>query len=329
MGASEEVVNTGYRYTSIMLISNVVIMLLYIINAVFRSAGDAAISMRVLIFANLVNIILDPCFIYGWGPFPEMGVQGAAVATTTGRSLAVLFQFYLLFRGKHRIKLKLSHIRVHLHVIATLTRLALGGIGQNIIATLSWLFLVRITAMFGSEVLAGYTIAIRIIIFILLPAWGLANAAATLTGQNLGAGKPERAERSVRITGIVNVLFVGIIAVFLIFNPSLFIKLFIDDQAVIHAGAECLQTIGYGFVFYALGMVLVQAFNGAGDTLTPTKINLVCFWLIEIPLAYILAIPAGMQEKGVYYSIAISESLVTIIAFFLFRQGKWKLRRVE
>jgi putative MATE family efflux protein len=284
--------------------------------------------MRVLWLANILNIILDPLLILGLGPFPELGIMGAAIATTTGRGLAVIYQFYMLFKGRGRVRIAWNHIRLNISVMKNLIRVSSGGIGQYIIATSSWIILVRIIAIFGSEVLAGYTIGIRILIFSMLPAWGLSNAAATLVGQNLGAKKPDRAERSVWLTGKANMIFLGIIAVIFIAFPSLFISLFIDDQAVIDAGAQCLRIISYGYVFYGLGMVLVQSFNGSGDTATPTKINLVCFWIIEIPLAYLLAVTADIGENGVYIAIITAESIMTFAAVFLFRRGKWKEREV-
>nr|MBC8484593.1 MATE family efflux transporter [Bacteroidota bacterium] len=328
MGATEEMYSSMWGYTAVMLGGNVVIMLLFIINAVFRSAGDAAISMRVLWIANIINLFLDPMLIFGIGPFPELGIMGAAIATNIGRGLAVVYQFYLLFSGKGRVKLSVKDISIHFKTIKQLVKLSLGGIGQNIIATSSWIGLVRIISEFGSEVLAGYTIALRIIIFSLLPSWGISNASATLVGQNLGAKKQARAEKSVWATGKVNMIFMGAVSLIFILFPSMFIQLFIDDILVIKSGALCLRIISYGFVAYGLGMVLVQAFNGAGDTVTPTKINLFCFWLLEIPLAYLFAITAGIGETGVYYAIVVAETMMTILAAYLFMKGKWKLKEV-
>lgn len=328
MGASEKVVNIGTGYTTIMFTGNVVIVLLFIINAAFRSSGDAIVAMVILGIANLLNIILDPIFIFGWGPIPAMGVKGAAVATTIGRGVGVLIQLYILFFGTRKIRLTLKHLTVQIRVVISIVKLSLGSLFQNIIATTSWIFLVRIMAEFGSVVVAGYTIAIRIVIFALLPAWGMSNAASTLVGQNLGAKMPDRAARSVWVTGLSNVIFLGIIGVFMAIFSKYFVQLFIDDHDVVEIGAQALRYISYGFAAYALGMVLIQSFNGAGDTYTPMFINVICFWLTEIPLAWFLAIHQGMGEKGVFISVLISETFMTVLSLFIFRRGRWKLKSV-
>ncbi len=328
MGASKEMINAGFEYPAIMFGSNVVIMLLFIINAVYRSSGDAAISMRVIYVANIINLILDPLLIFGLGPFPELGIKGAAIATSIGRGIGVIYQIYILFRGKHRIRLYLNSLTIRLDIMFKLLKVSGGGILQNIIAMSSWIFLVRVIAVLGAEALAGYTIAIRIIIFAILPAWGLSNAAATLVGQNLGAKKPDRAERSVKITGYINMVLMGVISIFLIFFPATWIGIFTDDPKVLHDGIVSLRTISYGFVMYGLGMVLVQGFNGSGDTMTPTKINLVSFWLLEIPVAYLLAIQFDMGLIGACIAILSAETLLTLLAWYLFRKGKWKERVV-
>ncbi len=328
MGASEEMAEAGYLYPAVMFGGNAVIMLLFIINAVFRSSGDAAVSMRVLVLGNLINIILDPLLIFGIGPFPELGLMGAAIATTIGRGLAVCYQFYLLFKGHKRIRLELHHLRIKLKVMFQLLRLSTGGILQNIIATSSWIALYRIIAELGSEVMAGYTIAIRIVVFVLLPSWGLSNAASTLVGQNLGAKQPERAERTVWITAYANMVLLGLVGIVLIIFPESFIRLFIDDPNVIRNGAISLQIISIGFVSYAMGMVMTQAFNGSGDTITPTWINFFCFWLFEIPLAYLLAIVLDMKIHGISIAIVAAETALTLTAWYFFRKGKWKLTKV-
>ena len=328
MGAGGPIVDTMSGYTRIMLGGNIVIMMIFIINAIFRSAGDAAVAMKVLWIGNIINIILDPCLIFGLGPFPHLGVTGAAVATTIGRGTAVLVQFYLLFYGKKRIRLSVRHFKVNFKLMGRLLKLSFGSIGQNLISTSSWIALVRIISIFGSEVVAGYTIAIRIIGFTLLPSWGISNAASTLVGQNLGAKKPERAERAVWITGIANMILLSIIGLTLVLFPEVFIRVFIDNENVIKSGILGLRIISIGFVSYGLGMVLVNSFNGAGDTSTPLKINIFAFWCVEIPLAWILAMKAGMNEEGVFIAIVIAESLMTLIALIVFRRGKWKLKEV-
>lgn len=328
MGGSREMQENLSSYTRIMLGSNGIIIVLFIINSVLRSSGDAAMSLRVLWIANLCNIVLDPLLIFGIGPFPELGIAGAAIATATGRGIGILFQIFILFRGKRRIKLSMKDITFEPHTIWQLINLSLGGIGQSLIATTSWIGVVRIIASFGSNIVAGYTIAIRIVVFALLPCYGISNAAATLVGQNLGAGQPERAERSVWLTGKVNIVVMGILTAILVLFPEPFIRLFITDPAVILPGTQALRILSIGFVFYGLGMVLIQAFNGAGDTLTPTRVYFICFWLIEIPLAFLLAKPAGFNETGVFIAIVVAESIMTVTSLVLFRKGKWKLRKV-
>lgn len=328
MGASGNIVGNMSGYTRIMLGGNVVIMMLFIINAIFRSAGDAAVAMKVLWIGNIINIVLDPCFIFGLGPFPQMGVTGAAVATTIGRGTAVLVQFYLLFSGRKRIRLSLKHLSIDFRIMLKLLKLSIGSIGQNLISTTSWIALVRIISVFGSEVVAGYTIAIRIIGFTLLPSWGISNASSTLVGQNLGAKKPDRAEKAVWVTGWVNMILLGIIGLILVIFPGFFIRMFISNENVIKSGILGLRIISIGFIAYGLGMVLVNSFNGAGDTSTPLKINIFAFWMVEIPLAYVLALKLGLEEEGVFIAIVFAESVMTFIAWLVFRRGKWKLRQV-
>lgn len=328
MGADAWAIEHGYKYTQWMLGGNAVIMLLFVINAIFRGAGDAAIAMRVLWIANGINILLGPSLIRGWGPFPELGIQGASIATTIGRGTGVLIQFWVLFHGGKHIRVLASQVHLHAEIMWRLVRVSLGGIGQFIIATSSWIGLVRIMSTFGSEALAGYTIAVRIIIFTFMPAWGLSNAAATLVGQNLGAKQPERAERSVWITGFINMGFMLIVSLIYIFYNEPLVRIFTHDAAVITAGAACLRTVSYGYLFYAWELVMIQAFNGAGDTMTPTKINFFCFWLFEIPFAYLLALKWGAGEQGVYWAIVATESMAGLVAIGLFKRGKWKTRMV-
>jgi putative MATE family efflux protein len=278
--------------------------------------------------ANLINIILDPLLIFGIGPFPKLGLMGAAVATTTGRGLAVCYQFYLLFYGNKRIRLEIHHLKIRMNVMIQLFKLSAGGILQNIIATSSWIALYRIISALGSEVMAGYTISIRIIVFVLLPSWGLSNAASTLVGQNLGANQPERAERTVWITAYANMILLGTLGIILILFPEVFIRLFINDPNVITSGAVSLRIISIGFISYGLGMVMTQAFNGSGDTVTPTRINFFCFWLFEIPLAYLLAIVFDLKIYGISIAIVAAETALTFSAWYFFRKGKWKMVKV-
>jgi putative MATE family efflux protein len=328
MGASKPIIDSMSGYTRIMLGGNIVIMMLFIINAIFRSAGDAAVAMKVLWIGNIINIVLDPCLIFGLGPFPHMGVTGAAVATNIGRGTSVIVQLFLLFSGKKRIHLSLKHLSINFGIMIRLLKLSFGSIGQNLISTTSWIALVRILSIFGSEVVAGYTIAMRIIGFTLLPSWGISNAASTLVGQNLGAKKPDRAERSVWVTGWINMILLSVIGLILVIFPEIFIRIFIDNENVIKAGVLGLRIVSIGFVAYGLGMVLVNSFNGAGDTSTPLKINIFAFWFVEIPLAWLLAIKVGLNEEGVFIAIVVAESLMTIIAWLVFRRGKWKLKEV-
>jgi putative MATE family efflux protein len=328
MGASDAVAKIGSSYTAWALGSSVTVFQLFLINAIFRGAGDAAAAMRVLWLANGINIILDPCLIYGIGPLPELGVTGAAVATTIGRSTGVAYQLILLKRGSGHIRLSRRFLRLDRTVMSSLLRISLPGMLQFFIAVASWIGLVRIIALFGSSALAGYTIAIRIVIFSVLPAWGLANAAATLVGQNLGAGKPERAERSAWLTGFYNMIFLGILGLlFLLFARPL-VSIFTAETAVVETGKRCLEVVSYGYLFYAYGMVMVQAINGAGDTWTPTLINFFCYWVWEIPLGYLLALPFGLGPDGVFLSITIAECTLAIVAVIVFRRGRWKHKQV-
>jgi putative MATE family efflux protein len=328
MGASPQVVAVGSGYARIALGGSGAILMLFLNNAIFRGAGDAAIAMRLLWVSNIINLILDPCLIFGLGPFPKLGVTGAALATFTGRSIGVAYQFYRLLRGSERIRILRRQLRLNAAVLLRLLRVSLTGILQFAIAHTSWIGLVRIVSIFGSEALAGYTIAIRIVIFIILPSWGLSNAAATLVGQNLGAKQPDRAEISVWRTGFYNMLFLGVVGVFFVLFATPVVRLFSSDPAVVPLAASCLRIISYGNIGYAYGMVMLQAFNGAGDTVTPTIVNLFGFWLFEIPLAYVLALPAGMQAKGAYYSIVAAEAAIAAVSIVLFRRGYWKRQKI-
>ncbi len=328
MGGTPAVIAVGWGYTAVMLATSASIFLLFLINAVFRGAGDAAIAMRSLWLANLINLVLDPCFIFGLGPFPKMGVTGAAVATAIGRGTGVLYQWSVLARGRGRIRLGREQLRLEPKVLWRLLRVSLTGMLQFLIGTASWLGLVRIIALYGSAVVAGYTIAVRIIVFALLPSWGMSNAAATLVGQNLGAGKPERAERSAWATGFYNMLFLGAVGAVFVALAGPLVRLFATEAAVVAAGVQCLRVVSYGYPFYAYGMVLTQAFNGAGDTVTPTAINFFCYWLLEIPLAWLLAMACGLGPAGVFWAIAIAESALAVAGAVVFRRGKWKGQRI-
>ncbi len=324
MGAEPDLIADGYGYTQILLGGNVTIMLLFLINAIFRGAGDASVAMRVLIFSNVLNIILDPMFIFGFGPIPAFGVQGAAIATTIGRGSAVIFQLLILFYGWSKIKVGLRDIVLRTGIMINLIKVSLGGIGQFIIGTSSWVFLMRIMAEFGSEVLAGYTIAIRVLMFTLMPSWGMSNAAATLVGQNLGASKPERAEQSVWKTGKYNAYFMLLVSLFYLFFAEAIIKIFSAEAQVIEYGALSLRVIAAGYVFYAYGMVVIQSFNGAGDTRTPTIINFFCFWVFQLPFAYLAALVFEWGAIGVFVSITFAEILIAVIGIIWFRKGTWK-----
>src|SRR5687767_12122524 len=328
MGADAWSIEHGYRYTQWMLGGNVVIILLFVINAIFRGAGDAAIAMRVLWIANGINIILDPILIFGWGPIPAFGIEGAGIATTTGRGVGVLLQLWLLFKGGKHIRVSFEQVYLNAKIMWGIFRTSLGGVGQMLVAMTSWIFLMRILAEIGSEAVAGATIAIRIMMFTLMPAWGLSNAAATLVGQNLGAGHPERAESAVWKTGFYNMIFlIAISVVYFFWNESL-MRLFTDDARVIAIGSEWLRLLSFSYFVYGWWMVSVQAFNGAGDTKTPTLINIVFFWLIQIPLCYLLAIKLDWQHSGVFWGVFISETSVGLFTLWLFSRGKWKTVQV-
>jgi MATE family, multidrug efflux pump len=328
MGADAWSINEGYKYTQYMLGGNAVIVLLFVINAIFRGAGDAAIAMRVLWIANIINIGLDPLLIFGWGIIPAFGIEGAAMATNIGRGIGVAVQLWVLFKGGKHIKVTISQLYVDSKIMLNIVKTSLGGIGQMIIAMTSWVFLIRILSELGAETVAGSTIAIRIMMFTMMPAWGLSNAAATLVGQNLGAGEPDRAEKSVWKIGFYNMIFLVLVSIVYFFYNEDLMRLFSDDARVIAVGAEWIQIVSYGYFIYGWWMVSVQAFNGSGDTKTPTLINVVFFWLFQIPLAYSLAIIFDWQESGVFWGMFISEIGVGLFTLWLFTKGKWKETKV-
>jgi putative MATE family efflux protein len=328
MGADAWAIEEGYRYTQWMLGGNAIIMLLFIINAIFRGAGDADIAMRVLWIAYGCKFILDPLLIFGWGPFPAMGIEGAAIATNIGRGVGVLVQLWALFKGGKHIRVTLSQVVWNAQIIFNILRTSVGGVGQMIVAMTSWIFIMRILSSVGSEAVAGATIALRIMMFTLMPAWGLSNAAATLVGQNLGAGNPDRAESAVWKTGFYNMIFLIIVSVIYFIYHQELMGIFTDDPMVISIGGEWLRIISLAYFVYGWWMVSVQAFNGAGDTRTPTYINLVFFWLIQIPLSYFLAIHLDLAHSGVFWAVFVSETSVGIFTLWLFTKGKWKTMQV-
>ncbi|WP_340201817.1 MATE family efflux transporter [Ascidiimonas sp. W6] len=328
MGGELDLIEEGYQYTQILIGGNITIMLLFLINAIFRGAGNASMAMWTLVLSNGLNIILDPIFIFGLGPIPEFGVKGAAIATTIGRGTAVVFQLFLLFYGWGRIKLGVKDLVLKSKVMLNMIRISIGGIGQFLIGTSSWVILMRFMAEFGSEVLAGYTISIRVIMFTLMPSWGMSNAAATLVGQNLGANQPERAEESVWKTGKYNAIFMlSVSLVYLLLAPEI-IGLFSNVSDVVKYGSLSLQVITAGYLFYAYGMVVIQAFNGAGDTRTPAFINFFCFWLFQLPIAYLAAFVLNWGPMGVFVAITLAQVLIAGTGIFYFKKGRWKTTTV-
>ncbi len=327
MGAGDGILRHSI-YTRTILGGSATIFFLFLINASFRGAGDPAVAMRTLWLANVINIALNPCLILGLGPFPRLGVLGSAVGTTVGRGIGVAYQLWALHSGGSRITVRARQIRPVWPVMRRLIRLSIGGMFQYLVNVASWMALVRMAAVFGSAAIAGYTIAIRIIFFGILPSWGMSNAAATMVGQNLGAGKPDRAERSVWLAGFYNMIFLGCVGLTFIILARPVISLFTSDQEVIRVAVATLRYISYGYLFYAYGMVVVQSFNGAGDTYTPTMINLFCYWLWQIPLAYLLAFHTDLGVTGVFLAITISESTLAVVGAAAFRRGKWKQKIV-
>ena len=324
MGASTSVVETGTGFAAVLLGGSASILYLFLLNAAFRGAGDAAVALRSLWLANGLNIVLDPCFIFGLGPFPEMGVTGAAVATTIGRGAGVLYQLWYLFDGRGRLEFHVRNLRVKPAMIARMLVISAGGVGQFLISTSSWIIVMRIVALYGSTAVAAYTIALRVLEFVWLPAWGLGNAAATLVGQNLGADRADRAEKSAWLAARYNTLFLTAVGTLVLAIAPGIAGLFSSDPDVVRIGTHCLRILGVGFPVYAVGMIIVQALNGAGDTRTPTVVNLISFWLLQIPLAYWLATRVIDGPNGVFAAIVVSETVMTILGVFVFRRGRWK-----
>jgi MATE family, multidrug efflux pump len=328
MGATPAIVSVGSGYARIALGGCGAIIMLFLNNGIFRGAGDAAIAMRLLWVSNIINLILDPCLIFGLGPFPHLGVTGAALATFSGRTIGVLYQFYRLLKGSERIRVLRCHLRINMAVMLRLLRISLTGMLQFAIANASWIFLVRIVSVFGSASVAGFTVAIRIVTFFILPSWGLSNAAATLVGQNLGAGQPDRAAQAVWRTGFYNMLFLGTIGIFFVVFATPVVKLFVDDPSVIPIAALALRTFSCGNVGYAYGMVMLQAFNGAGDTFTPTIVNFFGFWVLELPLAWALAVILRLDAEGAFLALVVAECAMAAAGIVLFRQGRWRRQQI-
>ncbi len=329
MGAEPETIEMGTTYTRIMMGSSLIIMLLFLINGIFRGAGNASIAMKSLTIANIGNIILCPLLINGLGPIPALGLTGAAIATCIGRGIGVVYQLYHLFNGRHVVRLTIASLKAEWDVIKTLVKIAWPATFQFIIASCSWIFLARLVAETGhSAASAGYQTAIRIIIFCILPAWGISNAAATLVGQNLGANEPGRAEEAVLKTAKYNTVFMGLVSVLFFTAAGPIVSLFTNNAEVNAIAVQALRIICVGYIFYGVGMVMTNAFNGAGDTRTPTLINLFGFWAFQVPLAYLLAKTFGMGPTGVFISIPVAETAITVAAYLLFKKGRWKRVKV-
>ena len=324
MQADPAVVRIGSGYARIILGGNACIMMLFLINGVFRGSGDAAMAMRTLWIANLINLALDPCFIFGLAFFPKLGVAGAAVATTTGRTIGVLYQLSILFGGSARVRLARRHVRLDWPVLRRILEVARTAMIQYFISTASWMTLARINAVFGSAAIAGYSLAIRIILFAILPSWGICSAAATLVGQNLGARRPDRSERAVWLAGSYNMVFLTLVGLALLLGARPLVGLFTDDPALARIAVTALQYISLGYPFYAWGMTMEQAFNGAGDAVTPTWINLFCYWVLQLPVAWYLSTHTSLGPRGVYLAICGAESVLAVVAVYFFRRGKWK-----
>jgi putative MATE family efflux protein len=328
MDASPAVVATGTGYTRVLLGGSVTVVLLFMLNAVFRGAGDAAITMRTLWLANIINIVLCPFFVFGWGPFPELGVMGAAVATTIGRGCGVLFQLYNLFGGKRRLQIRWEHVGIDREALQTIVKIARSGMLQLLIGMTSWMVLMKVVSGFGDQVVAGYGVAFRVVMFALLPSWGMSNAAATLVGQNLGAGRPDRAEQAVWRAAFYNVCFLAAWGLAFVLFAWPIAGIFTDDPVVQMWASRGLRTIAMGFLFYAYGMVVTQAFNGAGDTKTPTWLNFICFWLLEIPLAWFLSHHTGLGPSGIFIAMTVCFCTLAVLSVILFKRGKWQQVRV-